>query len=96
MKSYLPLIFGFGWLFVAPVLLNATVERTVEKTTTYKGIVSDVNPTSSTIIMKSETTAAPTSYTYNKETVFMDSQGKVVTYEAIDADRAAAGLDKPR
>jgi hypothetical protein len=32
MKSYLPLIFGFGWLFVAPVLLNATVERTVEKT----------------------------------------------------------------
>jgi DUF4097 and DUF4098 domain-containing protein YvlB len=32
MKTYLPLIFGFGWLFAAPVLLNATVERTVEKT----------------------------------------------------------------
>jgi DUF4097 and DUF4098 domain-containing protein YvlB len=32
MKIYLPLIFGFGWLFAAPVLLNATVERTVEKT----------------------------------------------------------------
>lgn len=32
MKIYLPLIIGFGWLFAAPVVLNATVDRTVEKT----------------------------------------------------------------
>jgi hypothetical protein len=32
MKSTIPLIIGFGWLFAAPIILNATVERTVEKT----------------------------------------------------------------
>ena len=32
MKFHLPLIIGFGWFFAAPVVLNATIERTVEKT----------------------------------------------------------------
>ena len=32
MKIHIPLILGFGWLFAAPVFVNATVERTVEKT----------------------------------------------------------------
>ena len=59
------------------------IERTTEKTTTYNGFVSDVNPTASTIILKSETKTAPTTYTYNKETVFVDSQGKIVTYETV-------------
>ncbi len=59
------------------------VERTVEKTTTYNGVVSEVNPTASTILLTSETTSAPTTYTYNKKTVFVDSQGKVVTYETL-------------
>lgn len=39
--------------------------------------------TASTIILKSETKSAPTTYTYNKETVFVDSQGKIVTYETV-------------
>lgn len=56
---------------------------TTEKTTTYRGVVSDVNPTSSTIILKSEASSAPTTYTYNKETVFVDPQGNVVSYEVI-------------
>jgi hypothetical protein len=56
---------------------------TTEKTTTYKGTVSEVDPATSTIVVKSETTTAPTKYTYTKETVFTDSQGHVVTYEAM-------------
>jgi hypothetical protein len=36
-----------------------------------------------TIILKLETKTAPTTYTYNKETVFVDSQGKIVTYETV-------------
>jgi hypothetical protein len=56
---------------------------TTEKTTTYKGTVSEVNPSSSTIILRSESSSAPTTYTYNKETVFTDEGGKVVSYEAI-------------
>ncbi len=60
------------------------VERTItEKTTTYNGVVSDVNPTASTIILKSETKSSPTTYTYNKDTVFVDSQGKIVTYDTV-------------
>ena len=34
MKLHLPLIIGIGWLFAAPVILNAKIERTVEKTFT--------------------------------------------------------------
>ena len=56
---------------------------TTEKTTTYQGTVSEVNPSSSTIILRSESSSAPTTYTYNKETIFTDDAGKVVTYEAI-------------
>lgn len=55
---------------------------TTEKTTTYKGTVSEVNPSSSTIILRSET-SAPTTYTYNKETIFTDEGGKVVAYDTI-------------
>lgn len=84
----------FTRLIIAPTLaiaLSASgafaqaehVERTTEKTTTYNGVVSDVNPTASTIILKSETQSAPTTYVYNKETVFVDSQGKIVTYETV-------------
>jgi hypothetical protein len=34
MKLHLPLIFGIGWLFAAPLILNAKIERTIEKTFT--------------------------------------------------------------
>ena len=58
-------------------------ERTTEKTTTYSGTVSEVNPSSSTIILRSESSSAPQTYTYNKETIFTDDTGKVVSYDAI-------------
>lgn len=62
---------------------RAETSTTTEKTTTYKGTVSEVDPATSSIVVKSETTTAPTKYTYTKETVFTDAQGKVVTYEAV-------------
>ena len=69
-----------GLLTAASVNADMT---TTEKTTTYTGTVSEVNPSASTIILRSESSSAPQTYTYNKETVFTDDQGKIVTYEAI-------------
>ena len=69
-----------GLLSAASVNADMT---TTEKTTTYTGTVSEVNPSASTIILRSESSTAPQTYTYNKETVFTDDQGKIVTYEAI-------------
>jgi hypothetical protein len=73
-------------LALGGLLAAATVNAdmtTTEKTTTYTGTVSEVNPSSSTIILRSESSTAPQTYTYNKETVFTDDQGKIVTYDAI-------------
>src|SRR3954467_10306175 len=71
----------------APVMAQMdTMQKTTtttEKTTTYKGVVSDVNPSASTIILRSEGSSAPRTYTYNKETVFVDPQGNVVSYDVI-------------
>ena len=69
----------------APVMaqMDTTTTTTTEKTTTYKGVVSEVNPSASTIILRSEGASAPRTYTYNKETVFVDPQGKVVSYDTI-------------
>ena len=61
------------------------IEREVtEKTTTrYSGTVSRVDPGSSTIILRSEAAPAPQTYTYTKQTTFVDEAGNTVTYEAI-------------
>lgn len=72
-----------GILTAATVNADMATTTTTEKTTTYRGTVSDVNPSASTIILRSESSTAPTTYTYNKETIFADDQGKIVTYEAI-------------
>ena len=76
------LALALGALTVGPATAEMT-ERTVEKTTTYQGTVSEVNPTASTIILRSESSSAPTTYTYNKETKFVDTSGNVVSYETI-------------
>ena len=56
---------------------------TTTQSTTYSGTVSDVDPSSSTIILKSETATAPQKYVYTKETVFTDPAGHTVSYDAI-------------
>ena len=80
--STLSLALAFGLLgSVSVSLADSTV--TTEKTTSYSGVVSDFNTGTSTIILKSETAPAPTTYTFTKETVFVDGQGKVVSQETI-------------
>jgi hypothetical protein len=83
--STLSLVLAFGLLGSVPVGLAAdtSTTTTTEKTTTYKGVVSDINPSTSTIILKSETSPAPVTYTFTKETAFVDAQGNVVSYETI-------------
>lgn len=62
----------------------ATAETvTSTKTTTYSGTVSEMNPESSTIMVTSESSPTPVSYSYSKETTFVDSTGKVVSSETI-------------
>ncbi|MFN2425257.1 MAG: hypothetical protein ABR587_02275 [Candidatus Binatia bacterium] len=75
------------FVFAAGLLAGVTTAGaetvTTSKTTTYTGVVSEVNPSSSTIILKSEASPSPVTYTYTKETTFVDSKGNVVTYETI-------------
>jgi len=83
LTSTLSMALALGLLASVPVSAADTTVTTTEKTTTYSGVVSEVNPTTSTIVLKSETAPAPVTYNFTKETVFVDGQGKVVTYETI-------------
>ena len=71
------------------LMANASVSyadmesTTTTKTTTYSGVVSQVDPSASTIILKSETSASPVTYTYSKETTFVDSTGRPVSADVI-------------
>jgi len=67
-------------------LASAEMERSVttsEKTTTYSGTVTEIQPSSSTIIMRSESSPEPVKYTYTKNTTFVDANGNVVSQETI-------------
>jgi len=77
--------FGLGLAVLADVSFSSAQSDTVttSKTTTYSGVVSEINPGTSTIILKSETSPAPVTYTYTKETTFVDANGNVVSSEAI-------------
>jgi hypothetical protein len=84
LASTLPLALVFGLLGgVSSAFAADTVVTTTEKTTTYTGVVSEIDPGASTIIVKSETDAAPVTYYFTKETVFVDTQGNVVASETI-------------
>lgn len=80
--STFSLALALGLLGSVPVSLAESV-TTTEKTTTYSGVVTEVNPTTSTILLRTEKVPEPVSYTYTKETAFVDAQGKVVSYETV-------------
>ncbi len=63
----------------------AFAAEVIEKqtTTTYSGTVSDFSPTSSTMVIKSESAPAPVTYRYNKTTTWVDSSGSVITAEQV-------------
>jgi hypothetical protein len=56
-------------------------ERVTEKTTTFKGVVSEM-PDSQTIVLESDT-GNPMRYTFNEKTTFVDENGNVVSRETI-------------
>ncbi len=83
-RTLTALSFGLalGLLTQAPVA-SADETVTTTKTTTYSGVVSEMNPSSSTIILRSESSASPVTYTYSKETTFVDSAGNPVASSAL-------------
>ena len=61
-------------------------DTTTEKTTTYKGTVSEFAPGSSTIMLKTDT-GGPTRYQVSEKTTFVDMDGNVVSRETISKDQ---------
>jgi hypothetical protein len=60
---------------------NAEVVSREVRETTVTGTVSEVTPSSRMVITSS--TGAPTTYTIDKKTVFVDEAGNVVSYEQV-------------
>lgn len=86
MRKHIGITIGAGLaLLVAGSTVRADMAEstTTTKSTTYSGTVSEVDPSSSTIILRSETASAPTKYVYTKETIFTDPQGHTVSYDTI-------------
>ena len=55
---------------------------TTEKTTTYRGTVSEFAPGSSTIVLKSDS-GSPASYQISEKTTFVDQNGNIVSRETL-------------
>ncbi|HEY2388614.1 MAG TPA: hypothetical protein VGK30_16785 [Candidatus Binatia bacterium] len=53
------------------------------QTTTYRGVVTQIDPAASTIILKTEERPEPMRYTINEKTTYVDAAGNVVTREKI-------------
>ena len=75
-------------LVVLPLALAVSAhaeERRQETvtTTTYSGTVSEVSPSSSTIVLKSESSPKTVTYVYNDKTAWVDATGNQVTVETV-------------
>jgi len=64
-----------------PARADSVSTRT--ETTTYRGVVTDIDPAGSTIILKTQERPDPMRYTINEKTTFVDSAGNVTTREKI-------------
>jgi hypothetical protein len=78
----------FSMVAALALTVPAYAEMTSEthdstSTTTRSGTVSEVSPSSSTIIIKSESEKPPSKYIYNSKTVWVDSEGNTVTMAAL-------------
>jgi hypothetical protein len=72
-----------GGMIVGASLATAETVTTTTKTTTYAGTVSEIRPSDSTIILRSDASPDPVTYNYTKETSFVDEEGRTITYETI-------------
>ncbi|OGQ97692.1 MAG: hypothetical protein A2521_01955 [Deltaproteobacteria bacterium RIFOXYD12_FULL_57_12] len=83
MKTMKPLVFALAVL-IMPCGLYAQQEKvTVNTTTTTEtaGTISEVRP--DTIVVRSETSSSPMSYTYTKSTTYVDQNGTPVSIETV-------------
>jgi len=78
--AFVLMIGAVGPLSAAEIVEHEVTEKT---TTRYSGTVTRVDPGSSTIILQSEPAKPPQTYTYTKQTTFVDDTGKTVTYEEV-------------
>ncbi|MBY0279763.1 hypothetical protein K2Z84_30885 [Candidatus Binatia bacterium] len=62
-------------------LADSVTSREVTETKTISGTVSDVTPSSRIVV--TSTTGAPTTYTLDQRTVFVDEAGNVVSYDQV-------------
>lgn len=62
---------------------GAVVTTTPGSTQVFMGTVTEVNPTSRTLILTAPDSPSPVTYTYAPDTVFVDQQGRTVTYDAV-------------
>jgi len=70
-----------GVLAVAAV--SASADMTRETTTTYSGTISDLAPSSSTIVLRTEKAQEPTKYVYTEKTAWVDTSGNSVSRETV-------------
>lgn len=68
-------------LLASTAVADEVLSREVTETTTVTGTVSEVTPSSRLVVTSS--TGAPTTYTIDKKTVFVDEAGNVVSYEQV-------------
>lgn len=72
-----------GILLAVGAAQAGVVEKTVTtESTTYQGTVTELIPSSSTLVVKSATAPA-TRYVYTDKTTFVDAAGNIVTRESI-------------
>ncbi|HEY5752098.1 MAG TPA: hypothetical protein VIT21_03025 [Chthoniobacterales bacterium] len=77
---------------VCAALLSATgyAQESVTTTTiTQDGIVQQIVPASSEIVVTSPASPEPVRYSFTKTTTFVDAQGNAVTYESIQPNAPA-------
>jgi hypothetical protein len=81
--------FGAALLLSAVVSLGpsafgqAAVSETTTSTTTTGGTISEFSPSSDTIVLKSETSSSPVTYSYSKSTTVVDENGDPVDVSIV-------------
>lgn len=75
------LAFATTGMIATAALADDVTRSEVTETKTVTGTVSDLTPTSRIVV--TSTTGAPTTYTLDQKTVFVDESGNVVSYDQV-------------
>jgi hypothetical protein len=80
MKTVMALVLALAVL-IMPCALFAQQEKVTVTTTETAGTISDFSP--DTIMIRTETSSSPTSYSYTKSTSYVDDTGAPVSMETV-------------